>query len=100
VGPDPRRGYSYWAEGSYPYLEELLVAMRRDLALSDRQMTFFVAHAELDADHFTDVEKIIARTCTESDLQQNLVSVLKTTLYLTGSILHAVHERWSAATRE
>jgi pyrroloquinoline quinone (PQQ) biosynthesis protein C len=90
-----RLGYSFWAEDAYGYIEELLAAMRRDLDLTDRHMTFFVAHAEIDADHAEEVKKIITKTCTRPELQEDLVSVLKTSLHLTGNILNAAYAAYA-----
>jgi hypothetical protein len=44
-GPVARLGYSYWAESVYGEITPLLAAARTSLALTDRQMTFFIAHS-------------------------------------------------------
>ncbi|MCE9595518.1 MAG: iron-containing redox enzyme family protein [Planctomycetes bacterium] len=91
-----RLGYSYWAESCYTHIRELLDAMRRDLHLTDAQMTFFVAHSEVDRDHFREVETIVDTYCTTPELQAETLEVLEGTLYLQGTILDAVHARWAA----
>lgn len=88
-----RLGYSFWAEGSYTYLDALLVAMRRDLGLANSQMTFFVAHSEIDREHLADVIRIIDSWCTSEEQQADLINVLRTTLALTGSIFNEVYEQ-------
>ncbi|MCK6445124.1 MAG: iron-containing redox enzyme family protein [Planctomycetes bacterium] len=92
-----RLGYSYWAESCYPHIRELLDAMRRDLGLSDAQMTFFVAHSEIDRDHFTEVEHVVATYCTTTETQAGTLEVLERTLHLQGAVIDAVHARWAAA---
>lgn len=91
-----RLGYSFWAENAYGYVDDLLKAMRRDLGLGDRQMTFFVAHASIDAEHFDDVRKILDRACTQPELQDDVVSVLRTSLHLTGNIMDAAYADYMA----
>lgn len=86
-----RLGYSFWAESCYPYIEELLAAMRRDLRLSDGQMTFFVAHSAVDREHFAEVRRVIAQSCDSEERRADLLDVLRTSLALTGGILEGVH---------
>ena len=92
-----RLGYSYWAESCYPYIDGLLVAMRRDLGLADRDMTFFVAHAEVDVDHFREVREVAERFCDTPERREAMLTVLEDTLALTGRMLDAVHVAWSEA---
>ena len=88
-----RLGYSYWAEGCYPYLEDYLVALRRDLKLEPKQLSFLVAHSVIDKAHLQEVKDILAETCSEdSALQDGVVEVLETTLHLMKNIYDAVHE--------
>lgn len=91
-----RLGYSYWAESAYPHIRDLLDAMRRGLGLVDAQMTFFVAHAEIDRDHFSEVESVIEACCTAPEAQDETLQVLERTLHLQGKIFDAVHAQWSA----
>ena len=89
-----RLGYSYWAENSYSYLKELTDAMRHDLELPDKYMTFFVAHSEIDRKHLQEVVEAISDWCVTSEQQSDLIEVLKTTLNLTGSIFNQVYEQY------
>jgi len=85
--PAARLGYTHWAEGASSHIAELITAMRRDLGLRDNQMTFFVSHAQLDADHLAEVKQVIADTCTTQALQDAVVDVAVTSLALTGHIM-------------
>jgi pyrroloquinoline quinone (PQQ) biosynthesis protein C len=91
-----RLGYSYWAENCYGYIKEILDAMRRDLSIGDKEMTFFVAHAEIDTEHFEEVQKVVGTFCTTRELQEELLDVLKTTLHLQGQMLEAVYQVYVA----
>ncbi len=86
-GPVPRLGYSYWAESAYRHVAPLLVAARDSLGLSDRQMTFFAAHAEIDLRHAEQVRTIIRRTVTTPERADAVVRVAVTSLWLTIQIL-------------
>ncbi|MDJ0790001.1 MAG: iron-containing redox enzyme family protein [Myxococcota bacterium] len=89
-----RLGYSFWAEGSYSYIEELTNAMRQDLNLPNKYMTFFMAHSEIDKKHLDDVTKVLSDWCINPQQQQDTIEVLKNTLHLTGSILDEVYEQY------
>ena len=86
-GPIPRLGYSYWAESAYRHIAPLLVATRDSLGLTDRQMTFFAAHAEIDLRHAEQVRDIIRRTVTTPDRAEAVIRVAVTSLWLTIQIL-------------
>lgn len=89
-----RLGYSYWAEGCYTYIGDLLSSMRRDLSLKDGQMTFFVEHSSIDAIHLEEVKRVIRNSCTEEHLQHDLLDVMRTSLYLTGKIFDACYQAY------
>lgn len=86
-GAIPRLGYSYWAESVYTHITELLDHMRSDLGLSDREMSFFVAHAEIDAKHSNEVNEQIERWAVGQEDQDKVLRVAKTSLWLTGQML-------------
>jgi len=89
-----RLGYSYWAEGCYPYLEDFLVGLRRDLKLQPSQLSFLVAHSVIDKAHLQEVKDILKETCSaDRDLQDGVVEILETTLHLMKNIYDAVHAR-------
>jgi len=89
-----RLGYSYWAEGAYPFIEDLLGAMRRDLKLQDSQMTFFVEHSTIDTAHLGAVKKIIVEACTTPELQAGTLACLETSLYLTGQLMEGAYREY------
>lgn len=91
-GAVARLGYSYWAERSYEHLAEPLARARGDLGLTDRQMTFFVAHQSIDTKHAEEVQRAVSRFVRTSEQRQQVVGVASTTLYLTGRILEDVLE--------
>ena len=87
-----RLGYSYWAEGCYPYLEDFLVSLRRDLKLQPSQLTFLVAHSVIDKAHLEEVKDILGSSCAgDRALQDGVVEVLETSLHLMRNIFDAVH---------
>jgi len=86
-GPVPRLGYSYWAESVYPHIAPLLRAARSSLGLADRDMTFFVAHAEIDAGHAEQVRAAIRRAATTPARADAIHRVAVTSLWLTIELL-------------
>jgi len=88
-GAIARLGYSYWAEDAYPHITDLLGHMRTDLGLTDREMSFFVAHAEIDAKHSDEVKEQIARWADTPEDEQAVLKVARTSLWLTGQLLDA-----------
>lgn len=98
-GPIPRLGYSYWAEDVYGHIAPMLDAMRQSLQLTDRQMTFFVAHSEIDAGHSAEVRRIIAKTVSSEEHCSAIYRVAETTLWLTIEMLEQVFENWQADDR-
>lgn len=89
-----RLGYSYWAEGAYPFIEDLTGAMRCDLKLNDNQMTFFVEHSTIDTAHLGAVKKTIAEFCTTPELEKAALACLETSLHLTGQIFDASYREY------
>jgi pyrroloquinoline quinone (PQQ) biosynthesis protein C len=89
-GAVARLGYSFWAESVYDHIRELLDHMRNDLQLLDKNMTFFISHAVIDAKHSREVnEMITASVRTEVD-KAEILDVAKITLYMSGMILDQV----------
>jgi len=86
-GPVARLGYSYWAESVYPHIAPLLGAARASLGLADRDMTFFVAHAEVDAGHAERVRAAIRRAATTPARADAIHRVGVTSLWLTIELL-------------
>lgn len=88
-----RLGYSYWAESCYEHINPLLSRLSRTLGLSASQMTFFVAHSTIDAEHAADVRRVMERTCGPQDWQP-INEVAFTSLSLTGAMLDAVYDEY------
>ncbi|UXY15181.1 iron-containing redox enzyme family protein [Chitiniphilus purpureus] len=92
--PLQRLGYSYWAESCYKYINPLIQSIQKTLQLEPSQLTFFIAHSDIDADHFEHVKTIIQRSCkSEADLDA-IEYVLTTSLKLTARMLDAVYEEY------
>jgi pyrroloquinoline quinone (PQQ) biosynthesis protein C len=91
-----RLGYSYWAEGCYPHIAELIEGMRRGLGLKDAQMTFFIAHEAIDKKHYREVQDLARKTCTTKELQDGFQEVMVGTLHLQGRMLEGVWRAYRA----
>ncbi|WP_439886114.1 iron-containing redox enzyme family protein [Pseudomonas sp. MBLB4123] len=89
-GVIPRLGYSFWAEDSYEHLAPLLDVCKNQLGLSDKQLTFFIAHSVIDAKHAEDVNNAIIRWVESDEDKEAVKQVARTTLFLTGQILESV----------
>jgi len=86
----PRLGYSFWAEDSYEHLAPLMDVCKNRLKLTDKQLTFFVAHSVIDVRHAKDVNEAIERWVETDEDKMAVRQVARTTLYLTGQILESV----------
>ena len=95
-GAGPRLGYSYWAEDSYDHIEPILQACRRDLNLSDKDMTFFVAHSTIDSKHSEEVRVAVQAWCDDPIKLSKVLSVARTSLYLTGEVINSVARKYMA----
>jgi hypothetical protein len=93
-GPVARLGYSYWAESVYEYLAPVLLEARRCLHLTDQEMAFFVAHAEIDSKHVAEVRHALQESVRTAAQAEAVHRVAVTTLWLTLSVLDQVLARW------
>ncbi len=89
-GPVARLGYSFWAEDSYEHIGDVLGKIKSDLSLTDKNMSFFVAHASIDEKHSAQVHACIERYATTPSDQALVRTVAQTTLFLTGQMLEQV----------
>ncbi|MGH9070190.1 MAG: iron-containing redox enzyme family protein [Acidimicrobiales bacterium] len=96
-GAVARLGYSYWAESSYEHIGELVGHAQSDLDLAPQQMTFFLAHQDLDTTHAEEVRRMISRFVRTDEEHRQVKGVARTTLYLTGQILDNVIRAYCAA---
>jgi len=95
-GAVPRLGYSYWAESAYDHIDGLLRRTRTDLGLTDKNMSFFIAHSVIDAKHAEEVREAIVKHVGGDRERSQLLQVARTTLRLTGALLDeslAVYEK-------
>lgn len=93
-GPIARLGYSYWAESVYEYIAPMLLEARRTLGLTDQDMSFFVAHAEIDSKHAVEVQHAIRRAVTTAEQAESVHRVAVTTLWLTVCVLDHAFAAW------
>lgn len=93
-GVIPRLGYSFWAEDSYEHLAPLLDACQNKLGLTEKQLTFFIAHAVIDEKHADDVNNAIDRWVHTDEEKEDVKQVARTTLFLTGQILESVAQEY------
>jgi pyrroloquinoline quinone (PQQ) biosynthesis protein C len=89
-GPIARLGYSFWAESVYPHIDGVLSKIKQDLSLVDKNMSFFVAHAKIDAKHMDEVEECIDRYVKTPEDEVMVTQVARTTLFLTGQMMDQV----------
>lgn len=87
-GAGPRLGYSFWAEDAYKHISPILDACRTDLNLTDKSMTFFISHADIDTKHAEEVKEAISRWCDTPEKRNQILNVARTSLYLTGELLN------------
>ncbi|MGO1069411.1 iron-containing redox enzyme family protein [Lysobacter sp. CA199] len=92
--PLQRLGYSYWAENAYEYINPLIDRLRTTLELQESQLTFFIAHSDIDADHFEEIKTIMRRTCKSEQDWVDVERVMETSLRLTGAMLEEVHREY------
>jgi hypothetical protein len=93
-GPVARLGYSYWAESVYGYIAPMLLEARRSLQLTDQEMAFFVAHAEIDSKHAAEVRQAIEKSVRTDAQAEAVHRVAVTTLWLTISVLDHALIHW------
>lgn len=93
-GPVARLGYSYWAESVYDHIAPMLLQARKSLQLTDRDMAFFVAHAEIDTKHADEVRQAIRKSVRTAGQAEAVHRVAVTTLWLTISVLDHAFAQW------
>lgn len=101
-GAVARLGYSYWAESTYEHIAALVASVQEEMGISDRQMTFYHAHQNIDVKHAEEVREALERYATTPEDQAQVIQVAGTTLYLSGQILDNVldtHLQLMAAAR-
>lgn len=96
-GPVPRLGYSYWAESVYEHIAPLLASARTSLGLADADMSFFVAHAEIDTKHAEEVAHAIRKAVRTREEADAVLRVAAASLWLTIAILDQSYQAWAGA---
>ncbi|MBO0853878.1 MAG: iron-containing redox enzyme family protein [Nocardia sp.] len=94
-GPIARLGYSYWAESVYEHISPLLIRARESLRLNDREMAFFVAHAEIDSKHADEVRETIRKAVTTPAEAAAVYRVATTSLSLTHWLMDQAYAEWA-----
>jgi hypothetical protein len=92
--PLRRLGYSYWAESVYRYINPLLSRVQETLQLKSAQMTFFIAHAKIDAEHEQQVKKMLADGCKTDQDWADVERAMTTSLRLTGEMMEDVYTEY------
>jgi len=75
----------------------MLGRARTSLGLTDREMAFFVAHADIDEDHSQDVVRAIRRAVTTHEQADAVHRVAVTTLWLTLALMDQAYLAWAGA---
>lgn len=94
--PLRRLGYSYWAESCYQYINPVIAQVRATLKLTPAQMTFFIAHGDIDREHIETVNEMLVKSCKTDEDWEAVADVMETSLRLTGRMMDAVHARYVA----
>ena len=92
--PFRRLGYSYWAENCYPYINEIINRLQEVLALTKNQLSFFIAHSQIDEKHSQEVKAMINEYCKSDEDFNEIKCVMETSLRLTGKILLEVNAEY------
>lgn len=92
--PLQRLGYSYWAENAYQFINPLINSLSETLELKPAQLTFFVAHSDIDIEHFNEIKLMLQRTCKRQEDWDAIANVMETSLRLTGNMLEAVYQQF------
>lgn len=88
--PLRRLGYSFWAEDSYQYIQELLKTIAETLYLGKENMTFLVSHSTIDEKHSKEIEEMIVRFCKNSNDFNSILEIMNVTLTLQSNMLDEV----------
>lgn len=94
--PLRRLGYSFWAEDSYQYIQDLLASISTNLDLSKENMTFLVSHSSIDEKHSAEVEEVITKFCKSSEDFEDILEVMNTTIDLQSNMLSAIVREYDA----
>lgn len=85
TGNEPYKilGYSYWIEKPYAYILPFMQAMQANMGLTNKQMTFYYQHIEIDKKHGNDIEHVLLKICQSGQQWAAIRQVIQTTLQMT-----------------
>jgi len=92
TGDNPVRmlGYDYWTEKPYDHIRPFVKMIGSTFNLSEKQMTFYNSHEEIDKKHGADIERILILTCKTDKDWEDVTLVAETTLKLTFNMIVAI----------
>ncbi len=95
VGNTLRRlGYSFWAEDSYQYIQDIMGKVISTLHLNNKHTTFLVSHAAIDEDHAAEIESMIQKYCVTEYDWDAVTEVLITSLKLQSAMLDDIVDEY------
>ncbi len=93
--PLQRLGYSFWAENCYSYINPIIEVVKEKLQLKDTQLTFFIAHSNIDEDHAKEVQDMIVRHVKTDKDWEDIKTVMLTSLTLQERLLDGAFEEYN-----
>ena len=92
--PVARLGYSFWAERIYSYIKPMLDVIQHGMKVDKKSMTFFIEHADIDADHAVQVDNAIKQFAKTEEDWKAINSCMLTTLSLTKAMTDEIMEEF------
>lgn len=93
--PIQRLGYSFWAENCYGFINPVISKVKDTLKLKDTQLTFFIAHSNIDEEHALEVQNMILKFAQTDEDWNAIEKVMTTSLKLQGKLLDGVYEEYT-----
>ncbi len=75
----------------------MLDHLRGDLGMTDRSMSFFVAHSTIDAKHSDEVRRALERNADTPEIRHQIIEVARTSLYLNAAMLDNILDEYLGA---
>lgn len=94
--PLRRLGYSFWSENSYQHFMPILNEIKNRFKLENKNLTFFIQHAEIDDGHAEDIEKQILRHAINEADWKAIAEVMDTSLSLAWSMFESSFDAFCA----
>ncbi|MBN2892552.1 MAG: iron-containing redox enzyme family protein [Bacteroidales bacterium] len=83
-------GYDYWTEKPYEHIGPFVRMTGNSFNLSEKQMTFYISHEEIDKKHGKDIERVLVQLCKTEEDWEDITEVAKTTLNLTFEMIGGI----------